>query len=920
MGAKYRSTFLALLLLLAVGIRAQSENDIVVITDRFSSCWGGSESFTRHADGSITFQAQHWGGLAAWIGDEDWSEYSQLVFELAEPSPCVVQPIVLYPDGVESDRHYMEAGTTKAFVELSESKRQHVMNVALQTDRPATLVITRIYLVKEPLQDYGEQKGQLRINELMQSNIDCIMDDLNDFPDSWVELYNSGSTPVNLRRYKLGLTNDVNEAWQLPSQTVEAGQFVIVYCDKVGKKLHTDFRLDSGKGGSVYLFFNDEVDDKREKIEKQPAPNISLGYKSETDLTWDYQYQPTPGAPNCGTLCSKKKLLGEPIFSEKGRVLTSSATLELQLSPQADSPDGTVVRYTLDGSEPTTNSSAYTTPITINKTTTVRAKAFYDGYLSARSATQSYIFLERDMTLPVISLVMDQRYWSDAKLGIIKNNTSDKRNDWRRPVNFEYFESPNSGSKLNQLGETRVQGGASRGAKLKSLAIYANKRFGEKRFSYEFFPDQRPGDTEFKSLMLRNAGNDFDYLLMRDAVIQRTMAQHANLDWQAWRPAIVFKNGVYKGILNIRERSNEDNIYTHYNKLEDIDMFENWGELKEGDWENFNRFKAFYQEKGHTLAEYEQWMDCTEFANLMIMNLYYSNRDFPGNNIVLWRPRAEGGRWRFIAKDTDFGLGLYGHPSSYKTIEWLYDHNYHNGSNNWATGENETMLFRHMMDDADFRKLFLDRAAIYMGDFLNERGTRAIWDPMVEMIKEEFPYHKKAVNGWINYDEELKNARRWVKERTDYFYQQLADFYHCGTPTILTINKDMPSDKLTAVTISMNNIPLSQPVFDGKFFAGNEVTLSAEGGEQPVKGWQIVQVNNDGSKSESVVNGEHYTFTMPSCKSLIVNALFETSGIHTITLPDKHSDSWYTVDGRRLNGRPQQRGLFINAGRKIVVK
>ena len=32
--------------------------------------------------------------------------------------------------------------------------------------------------------------AQLVINELMQSNIDCIMDDLNEFPDSWVELYN----------------------------------------------------------------------------------------------------------------------------------------------------------------------------------------------------------------------------------------------------------------------------------------------------------------------------------------------------------------------------------------------------------------------------------------------------------------------------------------------------------------------------------------------------------------------------------------------------------------------------------------------------------------------------------------------------------------------------------------------------------
>lgn len=911
--------WLIILLMTVSGLSVHAEETVDIIS-RFTYCWGQSESFTRNADGSITFYGQEWGGLAAWIGDEDWTEYNQLVFELAEPSPCAVQPMAFYPDGVEHDAHYWPAGTTTAFVELSEEKREHVTQLAIQTSKPATIVITRIYLVKAPLQDNGEQKGQLRINELMQSNIDCVMDDLNDFPDSWVELYNSGPTPVTLRRYKLGLTSNVKDAWQLPARSVDPGQYVVVYCDKVGENLHTDFRLESGKGGAVYLFFDGEVDDKRENIEKQPAPNISLGYKSESDLTWDYQYQPTPGTANCGTLCTKKQLLGEPVFSEKGRVLTGAATLQLRLSPPEGSPEGTAIRYTLDGSEPTATCPLYTAPIAIRKTTTVRAKAFYDGYLSARSATQSYIFLGRAMTLPVISLVMDQRYWDDAKLGIITNNTSEIRSDWRRPVNIEYFESPNSDSKLNQLGETRVQGGASRGFNLKSLAVYAHKRFGEKRLAYEFFPDQRPGDTEFKSLLLRNAGNDFYYLLMRDAVIQRTMARHVDLDWQAWRPAIVFKNGVYKGILNIRERSNEDNIYTHYNKLEDIDMIENWWDLKEGDWENFNRFKAFYQEKGHTLAEYEQWMDCGEFANLMLMNLYYSNRDFPGNNIVFWRPRTAGGRWRFVAKDTDFGLGLYDHPSNYNTIAWLNDHNYHNGSNNWATGENETMLFRHLMEDAGFRKMFLDRAAVYMGDFLNERGTRAVWDPMEEMIRQEFPYHKQAVKGWINYDKELKNARRWVAERTDYFYQQLANYYHCGTPILLTVNKDIPSEKLSDVAVSMNDIPLSQPVFDGRFFAGNEVILRAEGGEQPVKGWQMVQTNYNGSQSETVVDGERCVFTMPSCKSLTVNALFETTGIRTMMVTDNHSDAWYTLDGRRLNARPQHSGIYIHSGRKVVVK
>ena len=123
----------------------------------------------------------------------------------------------------------------------------------------------------------------------------------------------------------------------------------------------------------------------------------------------------------------------------------------------------------------------------------------------------------------------------------------------------------------------------------------------------------------------------------------------------------------------IRERSNADNIFTNYDGLEDIDMVENWGDLKEGTWQNFDAFKAFYAEHGHSLSEYEQLMDCQEFINLMAMNLYFNNLDFPGNNIMMWRPRTEGGKWRFVAKDTEYGMGLYNDPVSYKILQWLYN-------------------------------------------------------------------------------------------------------------------------------------------------------------------------------------------------------------------------------------------------------
>lgn len=753
--------------------------------------------------------------------------------------------------------------------------------------------------------------AQLVINEIMQSNIDCIMDDINEFPDSWVELYNSGTSAVNLSNYSIGDKNKASKAYNLPNKTIQPGEYVIVYCDKEKTGMHTSFRLESGKGCNVYLFSNGEVVDKIEELKKQPAPNIAYGRETDGSDKWGYMATPTPGKANCGKTC--KDVLGSPVFSKKGMVMKNGQPFSLELSVPEGS-EGAEIRYTTDGSEPTRTSSMYQSPISINKTTVVKAKLFLDGKLSPRATAQSYIFFPRDITLPVISITTDKKYLYDNKIGIYVDGTyqSGKKNyefDWRRPVNIEFFFEPEQESQMNQLCETRIMGGATRGNKMKSLAVYANKRFGEKRFTYELFPEDRPGITDFKSIALRNAGNDFDYLFMRDAVIQRNTAQHCDIDFQAYRPAIVYFNGAYMGMLNIRERSNEDNIYTNYDGLEDIDMFENWSELKEGSWDNYNAFKAFYAEHGHTLAEYEQWMDTMEFLNLMLVNLFYNNRDFPGNNIVMWRPLAEDGRWRWIMKDTDFGLGLYGVPSNYNSIKWIYDPNY-DPNTSWANQYDHTRLFRRLMEDADFKREFIDRAAIYMGDWLNERGTRAVMDPVYDAIKYEYPHHRKLINEWWpNYNDEISAAQRWIAGRADYFYKHIADYYGLGSPMPLVVNEAKAKD----IEITMNGVKLSEGFFDGKFFRNRRMTVSGKSLQEgtAVTGWTISKTATNGATTTETAEGAEYSFLMPTCKSLTINPIIGVdTGISSVEA-DNAPATRYTLGGVRIPNNTQHKGITI---------
>ena len=771
----------------------------------------------------------------------------------------------------------------------------------------------------------GTTAQTLKINELMQSNVECIMDDIKEFPDSWVELYNPTDAAINLKDYKISNKNKVKKAWQLPDQQVPAGGYVIIYCDKEGKednRLHADFRLESGKGCTLYLFKGKDaepVDSLPADMKKMPAPDVAFGRETDGADKWGYQLTPTPGKANTGEICDAKHILGAPVFGKEGFVTSDDAAFQLELSLPDGAPEGTVIRYTTDGSEPTSKSTKYTNPINIGKTKVIRAKLFCDGWLSPMSTAQSYIFHPREITLPIFSVQTNDKYLNDKEIGLFANNNSKedkKTHDWRRPVMIEFFPVGSDNSAFNQLGETRIQGGQSRSNALKSMVFYANKRFDpdHKRYSYEFFPDQKPGITEFKSFSLRDGGNDFGDLYFRDLIIQRTMAGHVDLDWQAGHSAVLYINGEYMGMLNIRERSNEDNIYSNYNGLEDIDMVEIshekvdnvdqfLEEFKGSEDETFyNAFKAFYSEKGHTKAEYEQWMDVSEYLNIMIMNLFYGNIDFPGNNIVFWRPNdddTESGLpkiWRFIVKDTDFGLGLYGRQNNYNTIDLLYNPaNYPN--DNWAFTEPATRLIKNMLEDKDILDLFIDKCCVYMGDFMNAKGTGEIIDIIKAEAMDEFVAHRAKYPTWSGnsrneINDKFEMAKKWLagytesswwgtttyKSRSDNFLDFLSAQYNLGTAFPVTINKgvaDMPED------VTVNGIKLSEGVFDGKLFPNRQLTITATAPEgKTIAGWKVTTTPASGSKKTENYDGDKLVLTPASCKSMSIEAIFSIgSGI-----------------------------------------
>ena len=427
---------------------------------------------------------------------------------------------------------------------------------------------------------------------------------------------------------------------------------------------------------------------------------------------------------------------------------------------------------------------------------------------------------------------------------------------------------------------------------------------------------------------MRNEGDDYYFIYMRDAIIQQSMGMNCDLDWQPSRPVILYINGEYKGILNIRPRSNEDYVYSYYDGLEDIDMLENWVELKEGSMDSFYAFKEFYTGTDHNFNEFEEWMDTGEFCNLMIMNIFFDNKDFPGNNIVMWRPQEEKGRWRWICKDTDFGMGLYNEKFDYPTLNWITTPGFDNNHNEWANREGYSRLFRRLLDTPEFKDMFIDRCAVYLGDFLRSEEIIARIDARKEAIEFEHQYHRELLEYDRDYNDEIEKVKDWTNNRCQFFYDHMAAYFNLEQPIPLVINNDEGQNS----QFTVNGIKVQGDSFNGKYFPRRNLKVEClpDVDNMYVNGWKV-KVTDRANTSVTTYNDATLDIEMPAGENVVITPLLsnEPLGIDTVTSWDSSQTyEIFDITGRFIGNSNDaiigQSGCYIirqgSLTKKIFVK
>ena len=137
----------------------------------------------------------------------------------------------------------------------------------------------------------------LYLNEFMASNSSTIADpDFNNYAD-WIEIYNSGSTSINLKDYYI--TDNLSQPQKFKIQNdliVEAGGYVLIWADDANTGNHANFKL-SADGESIGLF-----DPSVQLIDTLTyglqQTDVSLGRFPNGTNNW-FKFSPaTPGAAN----------------------------------------------------------------------------------------------------------------------------------------------------------------------------------------------------------------------------------------------------------------------------------------------------------------------------------------------------------------------------------------------------------------------------------------------------------------------------------------------------------------------------------------------------------------------------------------------------------------------------------------------
>lgn len=586
--------------------------------------------------------------------------------------------------------------------------------------------------------------------------------------------------------------------------------------------------------------------------------------------------------------------------------LGAQDTLILKATPKAGFyKNGTVVElqtnqstatiyYTTDGRKPSSQSKRYNGSIMVDSTAVIKAIAYANG-LSSKILTKTYFISEDSLTFPVVSLSIEPYILFDPSKGIFKRGPKASPKFPHKGANYysrkeypsyvEIFETNKKRVFHNDIG-FKIFGGMSRIFPQKSFSLYASKsRYGNKYIRHRIFPEKK--QKKYKRLVLRNSGSDFGETHFRDALIT-SFGKDIGLEVQAYRPAIVFINGKYWGIYNFREKLTRHYLVENFGYHKDsVNLIEHRKSVQAGSRKTYDAMRIFMRNNHLSAQENFDYvaaqMDVENFMEYQILQIYIDNQD-AGGNIKFWRPMQEGGKWRWILFDTDFGLGHYGRYGFRNNS--LAFHTRPDGPA-WPNPPWSTLNLRSLLQNKDFQAQFVSRFLDRLNSTFDSTNIIPRIDKMAAKILPELPRHWRRWNlpskRWYK---EVNRMKEFSKKRPTYMRNFLHErFPEFGRDVELTIKVDSNG------RVEINNVINVASKFTGIYFQKLPVTVKAK----PYFGYVFSHWDMDNERIDGKELTLRFLDTLHTLKAIFIKEAHPAAQqmiINEISFADSLSGDW----------------------------
>lgn len=499
----------------------------------------------------------------------------------------------------------------------------------------------------------------------------------------------------------------------------------------------------------------------------------------------------------------------------------------------------------------------------VEKINVVRARAFLPDGTAGPVYSGTFIIDEEGSeryTMPLISLITDpvNLFGFEEGIyvpGITGGNYFRRGREWEREVYLTFFEHGGE-VVLSQDAGVRIHGGTSRNRPRKTLRLYAREDYGNSWFDYAIFPDKPV--SRYKRFLLRNSGNDWSESIFRDAFMQHLVKDNTSLDIQYSRPVIVFINGEYWGIHNIRDRFDDRYLQSHYD-LEpvSISILEGNIELDDGNSAGINDYqqlmatvRSLDMTSDEALEMVGLMMDIDNYIDYQIVQIYCRNTDWPGNNIAYWKHmyvvptpdtiHPKDGRWRWMVFDLDFGFGLgfdyvlnsgsaYGpNTATHNTLAFALERE----GPQWPNPSWSTELFRSLMQNNSFKQRFISRFADHLNTTFSEHRVVSELDSFAQIYAIEIDEH---IARWREpsrsfWESEVQTMRTFAELRERFNRVQINNVFDLGGFHQITLDVNAPNTgtiKVNSVLLSDKWSGVSKPIFPwtGDYFQTVPVQL-----------------------------------------------------------------------------------------------